>query len=304
MSAAPPAVRTPVPSVPVTRTVRELLAAERPTWSFEFFPPKTPEAEPQLWTALRELERLQPSFVSVTYGAGGSTREGTVSVTERIATETTMTPLAHLTAVDHSVAELRHVVSRLAAAGVRNLLALRGDPPGADPQAEWVAHPEGLHYAAELVELIRSMGDFSRRASPPSPSGTRAHRTSTPTSRCSWHKCRAGADFAITQMFFRAEDYLRLRDRVAARGCDVPIIAGRHAGDQRPADHPDRAAVGPGVPGRPRRAVRRAGRRPAGGQGGGPRVRRRGGHRAVPHAAGRGRARHPLHHHEPLDGDA
>jgi methylenetetrahydrofolate reductase (NADPH) len=208
----------------MTRSIPRLLEQQGTSYSFEFFPPKDDAGEQMLWEAIRHLERIHPTFVSVTYGAGGSTRDRTVRMTGRIARETTLTPMAHLTCVGSSVAELRQVVGEYAGAGIRNVLALRGDPPGG-PGTPWTPHPGGLDHADELVALIRSLGSFTI--------GVAAFPDRHPESSSLdqdadvlVRKADAGAEFAVTQFVFDADSYVRLRDRVVARGRDLPIIPG------------------------------------------------------------------------------
>ena len=202
----------------------EILSGGRRSFSFELFPPKTPEGERSLWQTIREIEALKPTFVSVTYGAGGSTQDRTVRLTGQIAEDTTLTPVAHLTCVGASRDQLRDVVGQYAAVGVNTMLALRGDPPtGLD--TPWEPHPGGLEHAVELVELIRSLGTFSVGVAA-FPEGHPESTDLDQDARVLAMKQEAGAEFAITQLFFRVEDYERLVERSAAHGCTMPIVPG------------------------------------------------------------------------------
>ncbi len=202
----------------------ELLGEGERSISFEFFPPKDEAGAERLWKAISALEPYRPSFVSVTYGAGGSTRDMTVEITGRIARETSLTPVAHLTCVGHTREELEKILDSYTEAGVHHLMALRGDPPEG-PRAQWTPTEGGLTYATDLVELARSRGDFRI--------GVAAFPEGHPSAASLDHdadvlvaKARAGAEFAVTQMFFRAADYFSLVERVRERGVDMPILPG------------------------------------------------------------------------------
>ncbi|WP_051159085.1 methylenetetrahydrofolate reductase [NAD(P)H] [Tsukamurella sp. 1534] len=214
-----------------SRTVLDRLDAVRASgrmpFSVEFMPPRDEAGEARLWRAVRTFERMDPAFVSMTYGAGGSTRDRTVRVTGEIAATTTLLPVAHLTAVNHSISELRGLMGAYADQDVRNVLVLRGDPPG-DPLGDWVRHPEGVEHANELVELVRELGEFQVGVAS-FPEGHHRSPDRDTDVRYFVQKLRAGADYSITQMFFDVDDYLRLRDAVVAADPEQgakPLIPG------------------------------------------------------------------------------
>ena len=192
--------------------------------SFEFFPPNTPEMEESLWRAVLRLAPLRPAFMSVTYGAGGSTRERTHATVARILNETGVKPAAHLTCVAASRDEVDEVARHYWAAGVRHIVALRGDPPkGGD--GRFVPHPQGYADAASLVAGLKRIGDFdiSVAAYPDVHPDAASPQADLDNLK---RKIDAGAGRAITQFFFETESFLRLRDAAAAAGIKVPIIPG------------------------------------------------------------------------------
>lgn len=204
--------------------ISQLFGRGGPVVSFEFFPPKTAEGVEQLYRTVEELRPCRPSFVSVTYGAGGSTRDRTTRVTSEIARTTTLTPVAHLTCVGASRADLRRVVGGYADAGVRTVMALRGDPPGG-PGTPWTAHPEGLDHAADLVRLVREVSAFDVGVAA-FPDGHPESPDLDHDARVLAAKADAGAAFAVTQFFFDPAAYFRLVDRLDALGCRIPVIPG------------------------------------------------------------------------------
>ncbi|MCK5890588.1 methylenetetrahydrofolate reductase [NAD(P)H] [Aeromicrobium sp.] len=206
------------------RALLDQLASARPTVSFEFFPPKDDAGEDVLWETITQLETLRPTFVSITYGAGGTSQDRTVRVTSRIARETSLCPVAHLTLVRQTREEVAGVLDEYADAGVQHVLALRGDPPGG-PRAAWETHPGGMDHAIDLVELAAAQERFLV--------GVAAFPEGHPDAESRDHdaqvlvdKARAGAEFAITQLFFRPSDYFELVERVRALDSQIPIIPG------------------------------------------------------------------------------
>ncbi|MBD8059159.1 methylenetetrahydrofolate reductase [Cellulomonas sp. JH27-2] len=238
MSAATVETRTPAAHA---ATARSTASVDRPTVSFELFPPRNPAAAPKLWETVRALEQARPDFVSVTYGASGKTRETSRAMVRRLLQETTLNPIAHLTCVGTSRDEITQIVGEFLDEGVRSFLALRGDPPS--DQVDWQPHADGVDTAGALVELLRDIESQRCTASPSqavrarvrplsiavaafprgnaATGGTRAQDVASLLA-----KQEAGADFAITQVFYEAEAYLGLVAEAREAGVVIPIIPG------------------------------------------------------------------------------
>jgi len=200
-----------------------LTSTDEPVFSFEFFPPKTDDGERNLRAALEALQPLEPDFASVTYGAGGSTRNRTVEITRWIKQELGIEAMAHLSCVGATREELSEILDTIAAAGIDNVLALRGDPPRGE--TEWTPHPGGLHYSTELAALIAERRAFGIGAA----CFPEVHPEATDLAsdlRFLREKVEAGASFLITQLFFDNELYFRFVEEARTAGIDVPILPG------------------------------------------------------------------------------
>jgi methylenetetrahydrofolate reductase (NADPH) len=203
--------------------IAELFGRGRPVFSFEFFPPKTDDAAQSMLATVRDLaDMLAPDFVSVTYGAGGSTRGRTIELVSRMQSELGLTTMAHLTCVGHTREELAGILDRLASRGIKNVLALRGDPPGG---GTFQVTEGGFRYASELATFVRERGRFCVGGAcypekhPESPSREEDLRWAL-------HKVACGVEFLITQLFFDSEDYFHFVERARAAGITVPIVPG------------------------------------------------------------------------------
>lgn len=212
--------------------ISDILAKSKPSLSFEFFPPRSESAWDELYQTIRDLESLKPAFVSVTYGAGGTTREMTHDLVVKIKETTSIPPVPHLTCVGHTKEEVHQILERYAQAGVGNILALRGDPPKDQPHYDW--SQGDFTHAADLVRFIR---EFNESGSHPDPrgfgigvAGFPEGHPATPNRMDELEhlkaKVDAGANYICTQLFFDNHDFLDFRDRCSLSGINVPIIAG------------------------------------------------------------------------------
>jgi methylenetetrahydrofolate reductase (NADPH) len=203
--------------------ITEILRARRLTMSFEFFPPKTEEEMAQLFETMREVKKLDPGYISVTYAPGGGTREKTIEIVRRAKSEIGLESMAHLTCVGHSREELKTILDELKMSGIENVIALRGDP--LKGQTRFTPHPDGFSYASELTAFIRACYPFCIAVA-----GYPEGHIESPDKETDWNnllrKVMAGADLIITQLFFDNRDFFAFESAMRKRGVSVPIIPG------------------------------------------------------------------------------